>query len=83
LKAKPPLSTLIHCKSLASRIWKRIRLLQQGLPLPSVLGTDEDFQQIVQVAFDAFTQHEAVVARKSTCVMAGPQDQVVGLGDDN
>jgi hypothetical protein len=50
----------------------QVRLLQQGLPLPSVLGTDEDFQQVVQVAFDAFPQHKAVVARKSTRVMAGP-----------
>jgi hypothetical protein len=38
------------------------RLCQQGLPLPSVLGTNQGFQQIVQVAFDAFPQHEAVIA---------------------
>jgi hypothetical protein len=52
---------------------------RQRLPLPTVLGTNEDFQQFVQVAFDAFTQHEAVVARKSIRVMTGPQDQIIGF----
>jgi DNA-3-methyladenine glycosylase I len=40
-------------------------------------------QKIIQVSLDAFAQHEAVIARKLAGVMAGPQDQVVGLRDDH
>jgi hypothetical protein len=51
--------------------------------LPSVRGTDEDFQQIVQVAFDAFTQHEAVIAGKLGGMLARPENQVIRFRDDN
>ena len=32
---------------------------------------------------DAFAQHEPMIAGKSTRVMAGPQDQIIGFRDDN
>jgi hypothetical protein len=51
----------------------QIGLLQQGLSLPSVLGPDQGFQQIVQVAFDAFAQHEAMVAGKFAGMVARPE----------
>jgi hypothetical protein len=42
---------------------------------------DQGFQQAVEVALDPFAQHEAVVAREPTRVVARPEDQVVRLGD--
>ena len=50
----------------------QVRLLQQGLSLPSVLGPKERLQQIVQVAFQTFAQNEAVVAGESAGVVARP-----------
>ena len=61
----------------------QVGLLQQFLPLPGVLGPDQDFQQVVQVSFDAFAQHEAVVPGEFAGVIARPQDQVIGLRDDD
>ena len=61
----------------------QVGLLQQGLPLPGVLGPDQDFQQVVQVPFDPFAQHEAVVAGEFARVVARPQDQVIRLRDDD
>jgi hypothetical protein len=58
-------------------------LLQQGMTLLRVLGLDQSLQQVVEVAFDAFTQHEAVISWELARVLATPQDQVVGLGDDD
>jgi hypothetical protein len=46
-------------------------LLQQLLASLGVLGPDEDFQQVVQVAFDAFTQQEAVVAWQGNRITMG------------
>jgi hypothetical protein len=34
-----------------------------------------------QIAFRAFAQHESVVPRKLAGVVAGPKNQVIGLGD--
>ena len=51
--------------------------------MPSVLGTNQRFQQVVQVPLDAFAQHKAMIARKLARVMTGPENQVVGLGDDD
>ena len=60
-----------------------VGLLQQFLALPGVLGPDQDFQQVVEVPFDAFAQHEAVVAGEFAGVIARPQDQVIRLRDDD
>jgi hypothetical protein len=35
----------------------------------------------IEISFDALAQHKAVVAGKAAGVVAGPQDQVIGLGD--
>jgi hypothetical protein len=35
-----------------------------------------------RIAFDAFAQDEAVIAGEFAGVIATPQDQIVGLGDD-
>jgi hypothetical protein len=51
--------------------------------LASVLGPDEDFQQVVQVALDALARHKAMIAREFAGVIATPQDQVIRLGDDH
>ena len=61
----------------------QVGLLQQGLPLPIVLRSDQDFQQVVEIAFNPLAQHGAVVARKLVRVLARPQDQVIRLRDDN
>jgi hypothetical protein len=61
----------------------QVRLFQQGLALSGVLGPDQGFQQVVEVPLDAFAQHEAVIAGEPARVMEGPQDQVVGLGEDD
>jgi hypothetical protein len=51
--------------------------------LAGVLGPDEDFQQVVQVALDALAQHKAMIAREFAGVIAGPQDEVIRFGDDH
>ena len=56
-----------------------VGLLQQFLPLLGVLGPDEDFQQVIQVSFDLFAQHETMIARELPRVIARPQDQVIRL----
>jgi hypothetical protein len=61
----------------------QIRLLQQGLPLPSVLGSYQGFQQIVQVAFDAFTQDEAAIAGEFTGMVARRENQIIRFRDDD
>ena len=60
-----------------------IGLLQQFLAVSRVLRPDQDFQQVVKVPFNSFPQHKTVVAGKFTCVIARPQDQVIGLGDND
>ena len=40
-------------------------------------------QQVVEVAFNAFAQHEAVIAGEFARVVARPQDQVIRLRDDH
>src|ERR1022692_2099845 len=60
----------------------QVRFFQQGLALLGVLGLDQCLQQVIEIAFDAFAQHEAMVAGEFASVIAGPKDQVVGLGDD-
>jgi hypothetical protein len=60
----------------------QVRSFQQGLALPGVFRLDQSLQQVVEVAFDAFAQHEAVIAGEFARVVAAPQDQVIGLGDD-
>ena len=57
-------------------------MLEQFLPLLGILRPDEDFQQIVQIPFDPFPQHEAVVPRELPRVIARPQNQVIRLRDD-
>jgi hypothetical protein len=56
---------------------------EQYIPIAGVLGPDQRLQQLVKIALDAFAQDEAMVAREFAGVVTTPQDQVVGLGDDN
>jgi hypothetical protein len=51
--------------------------------LPGIFGQDQCLQQIVQIPLNPFAQHEAVVAREFTRVIARPQNQVIRLGDDD
>jgi hypothetical protein len=60
----------------------QVRLLQQGLALLGVLGLDQGLQKVIEVAFDAFAEDEAVIAGEFAGVIAGPQDQVIRLRDD-
>ena len=52
-------------------------------PLSSVLGPSQRLQQVVQGAFNTFAQYETVIAGELASVMAGPEDEVVGLRDDH
>ena len=58
-------------------------MLQQFLAQLGVLGPNEDFQQIIEISFDAFAQDETVIAGEFAGMVAGPQDQVIRLGDDD
>jgi hypothetical protein len=58
-------------------------LLQQELSLPSVLGPDEAFKEIVQVALDALSQYKTMVTGEFAGVTARPQDQLVNFRDNN
>jgi hypothetical protein len=60
---------------------REVGLLQQSLPVFRVLGLDQNFQQVVQIPFDAFSQHKTVVPRELSGVAARPENQVVSLGD--
>jgi hypothetical protein len=60
-----------------------IGLLKQLLTVSGVFRPDEDFQQVVQVPFDAFAQHKTVVAGEFARVIARPQNQIVSLRDDD
>jgi len=50
----------------------QVRLFQQGLALPGVLGPDQGFQQVIQVALDPLAQHKTVVAGEPARVVTGP-----------
>jgi hypothetical protein len=59
------------------------RLLRER---PSVAGgapLHQRLKQVVQVRLDALIQHEAVVAGELAGMTAGPQDQVIRLGEDD
>jgi hypothetical protein len=62
---------------------EKVGLLQQIVAFPPILGPEESFQQVVQVALDAFAEHKAVVAGELAGVVTGPQDEIVGLRDDD
>ena len=53
------------------------------MTLLGVLRPDQDFQQIVEAPLDPLAQHEAVVTGEFAGMVAGPQDQVIRLGDDD
>ena len=59
----------------------QVGFFQQPLAVLGVLGADQRFQQVVQVPLDPLAQHETVVAGKLAGVVAGPENQVVSLGD--
>ena len=59
----------------------QVRFFEQSLTVLGVLGLDKGFEQVVEISFDPFTQHETVVAGKLTRVVARPENQVVGLGN--
>ena len=61
----------------------QVRFFEQSLAVLGVLGGDQRFEQPVEVPLNPLAEHEAVVAGKLTRVVAGPEDQVVGLGDDD
>jgi hypothetical protein len=50
-----------------------------GCVWPNRLATA---QNVVEISFDPFAQDEAVVSREFACVIATPQDQVIGFRDD-
>ncbi len=58
--------------------WRRTWPKRPLLAVSSVLGPDEGFQQVGQVALDPLAQHEAVVAGKSARVVARPPSAVRG-----
>ena len=60
---------------------RQVGVFQQPLAVLGVLGGDQGFQQVVEVPLDPLAQHEAVVAGELAGVVAGPEDQVVSLGD--
>ena len=59
----------------------QVGVFQQSLSVLRVLGTDQRLQQTIEVSLDPLAQDEAVVAGELTRVVAGPEDQVVSLGD--
>jgi len=61
---------------------RQVGLLEQALPGLVVLRSDQGLEQIAEVAFDALAQHETVVAREPARVVAGPENQVVRLGNN-
>jgi hypothetical protein len=61
---------------------REIRLIQQRLSLTSVPGSDERFQQIIEVAFDPFAEDKPMIPWEAAGVAARPQKEVVSLGDD-
>ena len=69
---------LSHSESfLESMDSKPTQLQSRNMPL------NQHFQKVVQASFDAFAQHETMLPRKATGVMTTPQNQVVGLRDDD
>jgi len=59
----------------------QVGVFQEPLAVLRVLGGDQRFQQVVEIALDPLAQHEAVVAGKLTRVVARPENQVVCLRD--
>ena len=53
--------------------------MQRDVALRST--TSASFEQVVEVPLDPLAQHEAVVAGEAAGVVAGPENQVVSLGD--
>ncbi len=60
-----------------------VRFLQKPLAVLGVLGGDQRFEQPIEFSFDPFAQDEAVVAGEFAGVVAGPENQIVSLGDDD
>ena len=61
---------------------RQVGLLEQPLPALVVLRSDQGLEQRVEVPLDPLAQHKAVVAGKAARVVAGPENQVIGLGDN-
>jgi hypothetical protein len=57
-------------------------LLQEGLAIPIVLGSEEQVQQIVQITLNTFAKHETMIPGKFAGVIAGPQYEVICLRDN-
>ena len=60
---------------------RQVGVFEQPLAVLGVLGADQRFQQAVEVSLDPLAQHETVVTGELAGVVAGPENQVVSLGD--
>ena len=61
----------------------QVRFVQERRSFPAVFGLNQSFQKVVERAFQAFAQHKPMLSWKLAGVIATPQNQVVGLGDDD
>ena len=60
---------------------RQVGVFEQSLAVLGVLGGDQGFQQPVEVSLDPLAEHEPMVTGEAAGVVAGPEDQVVSLGD--
>ena len=60
---------------------RQVGFLEEPLAVLGVLRGDQRLQQVVEVSFDPLAQDETVVAGKLTRVVAGPENQIVRLGN--
>ena len=61
----------------------QVGFIQQWGSFSAVFGSNQRFQQIVKCPFQPLSQNKTMLSRKPTRVVATPQNQVVGFGDDD
>ena len=61
----------------------QVGFVQQRLTFPAVFGLNQRLQQLVERPLQAFAKNKTMLPWKTAGVVATPQDQVVGLGDDD
>jgi hypothetical protein len=59
------------------------RLLRERLSVAGGAPLHQCLRQVVQAPLDPLAEHEAVIAAELAGMTAGPNDQVIRLGDDD
>jgi len=59
----------------------QVGFFEQSLAVLGVLGGDHCLQQVVEVPLDPLAEHEPMITGEAADVVAGPENQVVSLGD--